>query len=199
VAGLVCWYLLTLDSHASLLLLLFPPVYREGGGPFTLGDYAVGDASFEALLDQLAGLYTPAASPAAAAAVEALPRLPVPPAPGGPDAPEPHEVYAVVTPGEACPVCHDEMAPGALVVQLPCAGGHTGGRLVVRHKGASFWHNSEKVCLGVGWWWGLRIHDQQTMSSGGCGGSAGSCTSISAYQLEHTGSSTLDQPRSTEP
>lgn len=121
MAGLVCWYLLTLDSHASLLLLLFPPVYREGGGPFTLGDYAVGDASFEALLDQLAGLYTPAASPAAAAAVEALPRLPVPPAPGGPDAPEPHEVYAVVTPGEACPVCHDEMAPGALVVQLPCS------------------------------------------------------------------------------
>lgn len=95
-----------------------------------------------------------------------------------------------------------EAEPGAfgtLVVQLPCAGGHTGGRLVVRHKGASFWHNSEKVCLGVGWWWGLRIHDQQTMSSGGCGGSAGSCTSISAYQLEHTGSSTLDQPRSTEP
>jgi hypothetical protein len=34
---------------------------------------------------------------------------------------------------------------GTLVVQLPCAGGHEGGRLLVRHGGGSFQHDFAQV------------------------------------------------------
>jgi hypothetical protein len=34
---------------------------------------------------------------------------------------------------------------GTLVVQLPCAQGHTGGRLTVRHRGKSHTHEFEQV------------------------------------------------------
>ena len=45
---------------------------------------------------------------------------------------------------------------GTLVVQLPCAGGHQGGRLMVRHKGEDFQHDFAQVRRGeegggLGW------------------------------------------------
>ena len=39
---------------------------------------------------------------------------------------------------------------GTLVVQLPCAGGHQGGRLMVRHKGETLQHDFAQVRRGEG-------------------------------------------------
>jgi hypothetical protein len=46
---------------------------------------------------------------------------------------------------------------GTLVVQLPCAAGHTGGALTVRHKGKRHTHEFSQVSQG--------LHHSRTLAS----------------------------------